>query len=351
MIPADHTHGPLSVVCAGILVADLFVPPLPRLPAAGELLVTEDFLMDSGGCAANVATCLTRLGIRSQAVGKVGNDHFGDFIDHNLRSKGVETDGITRASAYGTSKTVILSVEGEDRRYIHTIGANADFAAHDLDRALLSSADIFYVGGYCVLPALEQSALAELFRFAHAQGASTVLDVVVPATAQAPSLDALMEVLPHVDVFMPSDGEAFALTGETEPQRQAERFLAAGCGAAIITRGERGAVAVTAGEMVEMPAFSMETVDPSGAGDAFAAGFIVGLLEGWSMQESLRFASVIGASACTQLGCTTGVFTRPEADAYLQAHPLSVHRTPHPAYQTPGMAMPPGRVRRHSPGA
>jgi sugar/nucleoside kinase (ribokinase family) len=122
---------------------------------------------------------------------------------------------------------------------------------------------------------------------------------------------------------MPNNDEARVLTGEMEPRRQAERFLAAGCGTVIITMGVNGALLVNAQQAIEAPAPPIEAVDESGAGDAFAAGYIAGLLEGWSVQKSLAFASVIGASACTQLGCTTGVFTREQARAYLQVHPLS----------------------------
>lgn len=342
MVPADKSLGNPLAVCAGILVADLFVPPLFHLPAAGEILVTEDFLMDCGGCAANVATCLANLGIRSEAVGKVGNDHFGDFINQSLRAKGVGTRGITSSGAHSTSKTIILPVTGEDRRYIHTVGANADFAVRDIDRAAVSSATVFYLGGFGVLPRLQSAELVDLFQFAQAQGTLLVLDVVVPVSVEPGLLASLMEVLPQVDVFMPNEQEAFALTGETEPRRQAERFLAAGCGSVIITRGEHGALLMTPGETVEMPAFPVDVIDPSGAGDAFTAGFILGLVEAWSTQDSLQFACAIGASACTQLGCTTGVFTRVEAEAYVQAHPLPFLGSAHTVKLTPGAGTPPG---------
>jgi sugar/nucleoside kinase (ribokinase family) len=324
MVTTDNSRADPLTVCAGILVADLFVPQLPRLPAAGEILATEDFLVQPGGCAANVAACLAKLGIRCEVVGKVGNDQFGEFINQNLRSKGVGTHGISSSTASSTSKTVILPVVGEDRRYIHTIGANADFAVQDIDRALASSATVFYLGGLGVLPALEPAQLVELFSFVRAQGASVVLDVVVPGQPEPEFWAQLTDVLPHVDVFMPNEEEAFALTGEREPRRQAAQFLEAGCGTAIVTRGERGALLMTATETVEVPVFPVVAIDPSGAGDAFAAGFIVGLTEAWSMQESLRYASAMGASACTRLGCTAGVFARAEADAYVQAHRLPV---------------------------
>ncbi len=309
-----------TVVCAGIVVADLFVPPLPHLPAAGELLASADFLLDTGGCAANTATCLAKLDVRASVVGKVGQDIFGQFIEQDLRRKGVDTAGLTRSGRYGTSKTVILPVVGQDRRFIHTFGANADFSVEDIDRSLVSQARVLYLGGYLVLPRLKQAELADLFRFAREQGVYTVLDVVVPAGDTGLSLAALAEVLPYTDVFMPNDLEAQLLIGEKEPRRQAERFRQAGCDTAIITMGARGALLMDAGQTLEMPAFPVEVVDGSGAGDAFAAGFIVGLLEGWSAGECLRFASAIGASACTQLGCTTGVFTRTQAEAYLREH-------------------------------
>jgi len=100
--------------------------------------------------------------------------------------------------------------------------------------------------------------------------------------------------------------------------------LHAGCNIAIITRGRDGALLMSAHETLESPAFPVEVVDVSGAGDAFTAGFIVGLLEQWSLADSLRFACAIGASACTHLGCTGGVFTRAVAEIYLQSHQLLI---------------------------
>src|SRR2546430_751842 len=91
----------------------------------------------------------------------------------------------------------------------------------------------------------------------------------IPPTS--PVREALDPVLPHVDYFLPNDEEAQALTGEKDPRRQAERFLEAGCGTAIITQGDRGTLLMDAGRVLEAPVFPVEYVDGSGAGDAFAA--------------------------------------------------------------------------------
>lgn len=310
-----------EVLCAGILVADIFVPPLPRLPQAGELMATEDFWIDSGGCAANTATSLVKLGVPTCVVGKVGGDNFGDFIEHDLAAKNVNTSGIRRSGVSGTSKTVILPVKGEDRRYIHTFGANADFRVNDIPRDLVAASRIFYVGGYLVLPGFNPAELRDLLAFARQNGLQTVLDVVVPAGEG--NWTALEPLLPYVDYFTPNDHEAQRLTGAAHPQGQAERFLQAGCGTVIVTQGERGVLALNAQETIQMPAYPFEIVDGSGAGDAFTAGLIAGLLQKRSLVECVRLASAVGGSACTKLGCTTGVFTLAEAEAYLKARAAS----------------------------
>lgn len=315
-----------TVLCAGILVADLFVPPLPGLPGPGQLFATEDFLIDTGGCAANTATGLAKLGVPVRVAGKVGDDLFGEFIERELQAKGVDTAGITRAAGHGTSKTVVLTVAGEDRRFLHTFGANADFRITDVAPGHLRGARALYVGGYLVMPEVVQEDLADLFRSAQEEGLRTFLDVVVPHGDRSLSMDQLTRVLPYVDYFLPNDEEARTLTGESDAIRQAERFLRAGCGTAVVTRGTEGTVLLSGTERLEASVYAIDFVDGAGSGDAFAAGFIAGVLEGWEMPRVLRFASAVGASACTRLGCTTGVFTRAEADAFVAAHPLEVTR-------------------------
>jgi len=307
------------VLCVGILVADVFVPPLERLPAAGELLATDDFLLQPGGCAANTAIALGRLGVRAAVCGRVGDDLLGDFVERDLRSREIDTDGVRRTAGYGTSKTVIIPVAGEDRRFIHTFGANAALTARDIEPAALEAAEVVYIGGYLILPALHEDELAERLREARANGARIVLDVAVPVGQRLPP-DAASLLLPLADYFVPNIDEARALTGESDPRRQAERFLEHGANAVVIKLGEHGAYVRSGEEAFEVLAPPVEVVEPSGAGDAFAAGLILGILEGWELERSVRFASVIGGSACTALGCWAGVFTRAQAEAFLAAH-------------------------------
>ena len=306
------------VVCAGILVADVFVPPLVRLPAAGELLVTDEFLVQPGGCAANAAIALRRQEADVAVVGCVGDDPFGELVERGLRAHGIDTSAIRRVPGLGTAKTVIVPVAGEDRRYIHTFGANAALGAGDLAGRAIETAEALYVGGYLLLPGLRGPELAERLAAVRARGARVVLDVAVPGGA-AVSLADVAPVLPHVDWFVANEDEARALTREREPERQIEMLVEAGTRAAAVTRSERGAVVAAGDERFSVPAPTVEVVEPSGAGDAFAAGLISALLDGLDARASVERACVLGASACTALGCAAGVFTRDELDAYLAA--------------------------------
>src|SRR5208282_4681196 len=126
-----------DVVCLGILVADIFGNPIASLPAAGELALLDRYLLRVGGCAANTAADLGKLGRSTSVLGKVGNDLFGDFVLQDLKRLGIDTSYIRRSRNDPTSVTFILNVQGQDRRYFHCFGANADFSIADVDTRVL----------------------------------------------------------------------------------------------------------------------------------------------------------------------------------------------------------------------
>lgn len=304
----------MHVVCAGLLVADVFVPPLERLPNAGELVATGDFLFSAGGGASNTAFALRRQGLDVSVVGCVGDDLFGDAVERELDRQGIDTSGVRRVPGVGTSKTVIVPVEGEDRRYIHTFGANRELRASDLESAAFAGADALHIGGFLLLPGLDAPSLAGRLAAARGHGLRVVLDVTVPGDAPV-SLGDVAPVLPHLDWFVANEDEARVLTREHEPERQAVAVADAGARAVAVTLGARGAFVLDDGERFAVPAPDVEVIEPSGAGDAFAAGLIASLLDGLDAHTCVERACALGASACTALGCHDGVLTRAELDA------------------------------------
>jgi sugar/nucleoside kinase (ribokinase family) len=221
-----------------------------------------------------------------------------------------------------TSSTLVINVKGEDRRFIHATGANAVFTGAEITPELVQAARILYLGGFFLMPNLIVDRVAELFRSARAAGVRTVLDVVIPDPADR--RDELARVLPWTDVFLPNVDEARQLTGLAEPLEQARVFRAAGAETVVITCGADGALLVGNAGTFRTGRFAVEFVDGTGSGDAFAAGFIAGMLDGCSDARCLELGSALGASCVRRAGATTGVFTREELESFLLQHRLPI---------------------------
>jgi sugar/nucleoside kinase (ribokinase family) len=313
-----------EVLCAGIVVADHVSSPIAHLPAAGELVTADRLILTIGGCAANTAVDLVKMGVPAAVVGRVGGDIFGSVVPDMLQGHGVDVSSLVACPDADTSQTLIVNVAGEDRRFIHTFGANALFRAADIPPERVARCKVLYLGGYLLMRQARAEALAEVFAAARRAGARTVLDVGTPGPGDyLPSLEPL---LPHVDVFTPNHHEAELITGEKDPLRQAERFRALGARTVVITMGGAGALLVDERARLKAGAYSIEYVDGSGGGDAFDAGYIVGMLEGRGPEDCLRLASALGASCVRAIGTTPGVFTRAECDAFLRSHELAMER-------------------------
>ena len=314
-----------DVLCAGIIVADHVSSPIPHLPKAGELVLADQLLLTIGGCAANVAVDLAKLNVRTAVVGRVGADVFGRVVADMLREQQVDVSLVQVTPGEDTSQTLIVNVAGEDRRFIHTFGANARFRAADipLDRAI--SCRILYLGGYLLMDGVKADELAAVFAAARKAGVKTLLDVVTPGPA-GDYLSRLEPLLPEVDVFLPNNHEAELITGESDLVRQAECFHRLGAKTTIITLGDRGAVLMADGVRLRSETFKVPFVDGSGGGDAFAAGYMAGLLEGLDAEGCLRRGSAVGASCVRAIGTTTGVFTRTELEEFLSANTLRIER-------------------------
>jgi sugar/nucleoside kinase (ribokinase family) len=315
-----------DVACLGLLIADVFGSPLDAVPSAGDLSLIDKYLLTVGGCAANTAVDMVRLGRTSSVLGKIGDDHFGDFVLKELRRQGVDPSFVNRSPAHPTSFTYIMNVRGQDRRYIHCSGANAHFSLADINPKALDGVRALHIGGFFALPSFDTVQLARLFHDARERGLMTLLDVVIPAGTR-PSLDGLREVLSLTDAFFPNNDEARVLTGRDEPREQADVFAEMNPACTIvITQGRSGALARRGKVVLRAGAFKVDSIDESGGGDAFDAGFIVGQLEGWTLEESLRFASAAGASCTRAMGCHDGVFTFDEARDFIARNPLEISR-------------------------
>ena len=314
----------MDCLCVGIIVADHLCEPIAHLPVAGELVMSRRLSLAIGGCASNVSTDLAKLGVRVSLVGRVGTDMFGDFVRQALHDGGVDTTHLVSTPGYDTAGTLIVNVQGEDRRFIHSFGANAAFDGSEVTDEMIRACRVFYVGGFLLLENLPSAEIARWFRIARAAGIPTMLDIVIPEPGDYH--EQLATVLPWTDVFLPNDDEARVLTGLTDPLAQAEHFHRLGVRTSIITCGGGGAVMIGPDGRFRSGRFDVPFVDGTGSGDAFAAGYIFGLLSNQPPTRCLEIGSALGASAVRTAGATPGVFRREELDEFLSRNRLGIER-------------------------
>ena len=290
-----------DVVCVGILVADVLARPVDGLPSSGSLERVDEIALHTGGCAINTATALTRLGASAAVVGKVGRDPLGRFLVDTLDERRIARDGVLFDDTAPTSASVALVAADGERTFLHVAGANARLRVEELERSFLLSGRCLHVAGALVLDAFDGEPCAALLAEAQAEGILTAVDTVWDATGRWPRI---LPSLPHTDVFMPSLAEATAISGESDPVAAAAWLLRAGARSVVVKLGAAGCYVAGVGHV---PPVAVTAVDATGAGDAFAAGLLFGLLQGWSLERAARLGNAAGAMATTAVGASAGV--------------------------------------------
>lgn len=309
-----------KAVCIGSVTADVFVNPADSLPDPGTLRSIDSLETHVGGCAANAAIDLKKLGVPVKLICKLGRDSFGDFVAKTVKDYGMSTDGlIYDDDASSTVSIVFISSAGE-RSFLYNPGAVARFTLEDVDMKLIEESDIVFVAGAMLLTDFDGKPCAELMKKAREMGKYTVMDTAWDFDDIW--LPKIKEVLPHLDLFMPSVEEAAKLTGETDPDKIADSLFQMGVKNVIIKVGKHGALICEAGkERVTLPTYSeFKPVDSTGAGDSFCAGFIAGLCQDWDFIESGKFANAVGTHCIMKVGASTGIKSIAEIKEFMSTH-------------------------------
>ncbi len=300
-----------GVIITGELNVDIILSDLNAFPALGKEVLAGNMEVVLGSSAAICAAGLAKLGASVTFVGIVGDDEYGRFVRRELERLGVHTEAIRTDPSVRTGATVSLVYKG-DRALVTHLGSIAALRAADVPPDLLRRHRHLHVSSYYLQKNL-QPGLPDLFRRARAQGLTTSLDVGFDPDEDW-QRERVFDLLAQVDIFLPNEVEATALAG-TEDVEEAARALARHVrGWVVVKRGARGALAVSAtDERVSVPAFPVQVVDTTGAGDSFNAGFIYAYaLQKMPVEEALRFAAACGALSTTGVGGTAAQPTAEE---------------------------------------
>jgi sugar/nucleoside kinase (ribokinase family) len=310
----------LNILIAGELNLDLILQNYRSFPALGREVLVDDVTLTMGSASAICACGLAKLGNRVTFVGKVGSDSWGDLCKSNLASCGVDISRVLVDPALKTGITVSIT-SPTDRALVTYPGASTALEASDFQPESFHGFRHLHVSSFFIQQGLRPG-IQRLLSLASECGLTTSLD---------PGFDPdekwgrdLLDALSSVDVFLPNEIELEGVTGLRD-REQALRSVANGRTLTIAKLGVDGCIALESGNILAIPAFPVEPVDTTGAGDSFNAGFLHAWLRGASLPESMRFAAACGALSTLSAGGTNAQPSEQQARDFLanrEAQPL-----------------------------
>lgn len=302
-----------KLVVLGSVNADQ-VMNVPRFPKPGETLVGSNYRIAYGGKGANQAVAAGRAGANISFIATVGDDDIGARMKTQFALDGIDTSSVMTIADTPTGVAMIwVSAEGENSIAI-SAGANAELTPERLaaHHVLIEAAEVLLMQLESPLETVEAAAA-----IAKNAGTKVILNPA-PAAALPHSLLAL------VDVITPNETEAEALTGihvetDQDAQKAADALHAYGIETVLITLGARGVwLSEAAGKGRLIPGFRVQAVDTTAAGDTFNGAFVTAQLEGFPVDDAIRFAHAAAAISVTRPGAQPSVPTREEIDAFLK---------------------------------
>ena len=308
-----------DVITMGRMGVDLY--PLQVGIGLADVTSFGKFL---GGSATNVAVAAARHGRRSAVITRTGDDPFGRYVRREVARLGVDARFVGRVADLPTPVTFCEIFPPDDfPLYFYRFPKAPDLVINpeELDLDAIREAGVFWstVTGLSAQPS--QSAHHAAWA-ARGRRPLTILDLDYRPMFWASREAARAEVataLPQVTVTVGNLDECETAVGEREPLRAAEALLGAGVELAVVKQGPKGVLARTRDELVEVPPMPIDVLNGLGAGDGFGGALCHGLLAGWPLDRTLRYANAAGAIVASRLECSTAMPTPDEVEALLDA--------------------------------
>ncbi len=300
------------ILVVGSINTDLILQ-VEHLPVPGETILGGDIQTAGGGKGANQAMAAARLGGNVTLVGRIGENAYGDFHLYAFQHESINTDAIVRCSDVATGTAVILVDNHGQNCIVVSSGANARLSNADVENA----SQQFIAGGILVL---QLEIPIETVNFAAAKAKAAGMQVILnPAPAQQLS----HALLRNTDVLILNETEMEIISGqpiddEDTLRKTFDTLLKSGVQAVILTLGSKGAQYFSKETQFFQPAFQVQAVDTTAAGDAFVGAFAVALSEGKTPADAMQFAAAAGALAATKIGAQPSLPNRLEVKRFLE---------------------------------
>ena len=300
-----------KVVVVGSFNMDLVIKA-ERRPRKGETLIGQEFGMFSGGKGFNQATAAARLGADVVIIGRLGKDTFGDILMSASTKEKINTNFVVRDAEVGTGVATIVIDAAGDNSIILVPHANMRLGVEDVERASaqIASADVLLLQLEVPIEASQKAA-----EIAKANGVKVILN-------PAPARELPDSFLVQVDILTPNEVETEFLSGlkvsdDEGAQRAAQVLLDKGVSSVVLTLGDRGALLLTSDVRKLIPAYKVDVVDTTAAGDAFCGALATALAQGKTIEDAVAFANAAGALAVTVLGAQPSIPTAEKVEGFL----------------------------------
>lgn len=295
-----------DVVGLGCACLD-FLGIVPRLPASDEQVWMKDSTQQGGGMVSTALVTLARLGVSTAFVGKIGDDVPARVIGEELDLFGVNAEHMTMEAGASSLVSMILVDETTGQRTILAGRSTAELLPTDVPAGLIRKAKFLHLDTTCRQAALKAA------RIAREAGVPVILDA--DSLSRPDDIDTLLWL---TDYLIASRVFAEALTGDSGPVASAKALSGYGSSVTVVTSGEEGSYTLAGDGSFHTPAFPVDVVDTTGAGDVYHGAFVYGLLQGWELEKTAEFASAVAAMSCTRLGGRTGIPDLEDAMSFLR---------------------------------
>lgn len=300
-----------GIAVAGSVIVDK-INEISAYPNAGELTQIRSIQNAAGGCVPNVALDLKKIApqLAVSAIGKIGNDAEGEFVADILKAGGVSTTGLAVMSGEKTTFTEVMSVPGGQRTFFVYPGAGADFGVADMDFEAID-AKILHLGYFLLLQKVDHGDGLKILQKAKEIGLETSIDLV---SENSDRYGIVLPCLPYTDYLIVNELEAGKLAG-MEPtadnlQKIAEKLKKLGVRKKVIIHMPTCSVCLSDEGYSSLGSYILPDdyiQGTTGAGDAFCAGALIGIYNGWSDMEIMEFASACAVMALSSPDATTGM--------------------------------------------
>jgi sugar/nucleoside kinase (ribokinase family) len=310
------TEHSVRILVVGEINVDFVFKGCRALPTPGKEVLADDLVMTPGSSSMICAMGLAKLGNHVAFHGRLGADASGEFCLRALRDAGIDTSSLRPDASLRTGVTASLSTP-HDRALVTFAGAIAELRADEVRDEWLRKASHLHVSSYYLQKALRPGC-RDLFARATAAGLTTSLDPGFDPAQQWK--DDLLDTLQEVDVFLPNEQELQAITGCNDLQ-EALMAVQNGRTVTLVKRGRQGCTSLYEGQWLDVPAYAVDAIDSTGAGDSFDAGFLHAWLREMPWLDCMRWGNACGSWSTRGIGGTTAQASASEVLALMPGKP------------------------------